>query len=109
MLAGRSHLALVGLCLATTLPVCADPLLDFSLFDVPPVEQRVQQMPLMRWLVRDDAEQFCEAIALKDGHVNRPGGCVYWQLSAGTCVMVTTPSTTHSQLGHLFVHCLQGK
>lgn len=87
----------------------ADVLLDFGLFDVPLPAQRVQSQPVMRWLVRQDAEQFCAQAQPQDGHASRPGGCVFWQVDAGRCTMVTTASTTHSLMGHLFLHCLQGK
>lgn len=69
----------------------------------------VQLQPVMRWWVRPDAEQFCAQAQPQDGHFSRQGGCVFWQVNAGRCTMVTTSSTTHSLLGHLFLHCLQGK
>lgn len=87
----------------------ADPLLDFSLFDVPASAQRVQSAPVVSWLVRPDAEQFCQNVQPQDGHVSRQGGCVTWELRPGKCTIVTTSSTTHSVLGHLMLHCLRGK
>ena len=87
----------------------SDALLDFRLFNVPQPTQLVQKSPVVSWLVRPDAERFCADAAPRDGHISRQEGCVYWQLAAGKCTVVTTASTTHSQLGHLFLHCLQGK
>lgn len=87
----------------------ADPLLDFSMFSVPDPSQMAIKAPVTSWLVRPDAEDYCASAGPKDGHVSRPEGCVYWQLAAGKCTIVTTASTTHSQLGHLFLHCLRGK
>lgn len=89
--------------------VQADPLLDFGLFDVPPQAQRAQSAPLVTWLVRPDAAQYCATAQPQDGHAIRHGECAYWQLKQGRCTIVTTASTTHSQLGHLFLHCLTGK
>lgn len=90
-------------------PAHADPLLDFNLFEVPPQSQLVMKAPVVRWLVRQDAETACAQVSPKDGHVNRREGCVYWHFSSNVCTVVTTSSTTHSQLGHLFLHCLRGK
>lgn len=87
----------------------ADPLLDFRMFNVPDPSQLVMKSPVMRWLVRADAQQHCEGAQPKDGHVSRPEGCVYWHRATGTCTLVTTAWTTHSQLGHLFLHCLKGQ
>lgn len=113
---GRSRPAvgMAGLTLASALalpsgPVQADPLLDFNLFDVPPQSQLVMKAPVVRWQVRPDAETACTQANPKDGHVNRREGCVHWHLASNVCTLVTTSSTTHSQLGHLFLHCLQGK
>ena len=102
----------VLVCLLAGLPggaQASDALLDFRLFNVPQGPQLVQKSPVVSWLVRPDAERFCASAMPKDGHISRQEGCVYWQLAAGKCIVVTTASTTHSQLGHLFLHCLQGK
>jgi hypothetical protein len=52
---------------------------------------------------------YCQQAQPKDGFVSRPEGCVFWQTESQSCTIVTTDLTTHSQLGHLFVHCLQAK
>lgn len=98
-----------GLVLGLPLLVAADPLLDFALIDVSPSTQRVQSAPVVSWLIQSDAERFCATVPAKDGHAQRPEGCVYWQLNPARCTIVTTASTTHSQLGHLFLHCLKAK
>ena len=87
----------------------SDALLDFRFFNVPQPSQLVQKSPVVSWLVRPDAEQFCALVMPQDGHISRQEGCVYWQLGEEKCTVVTTASTTHSQLGHLFLNCLQGK
>jgi len=89
--------------------VHADPLLDFAMFSVPAPAQLAIKAPVVSWLVRQDAESYCAQAFPKDGYASRSEGCVYWQLAAGKCTVVTTSSTTHSQLGHLFLRCLQGK
>ena len=89
--------------------VAADPLLDFALFSPPEVSKRRVAEPEVSWLVRPNASSFCQQAQPKDGFVSRPEGCVYWQIQASRCTIVTTSQTTHSQLGHLFVHCLQGR
>ena len=87
----------------------ADALLDFSTFQVPLPERRAVQNPLrVRWLIRADAQTHCDQATPQDGHARRPEGCVYWHLAQGSCTVVTTASTTHSQLGHLYLHCLNG-
>lgn len=91
------------------LPALADPLLDFGYFDVPTQSQLAMKAPLVRWQVRADAQTACADAQPKDGYASRQEGCVYWHLSANLCTIVTTASTTHSQMGHLFLRCLQGK
>lgn len=87
-------------------PVLADRLLDFSMFNPPELSQRRIKEPVVSWLVHPQASGFCQLASPKDGFVSRPEGCVYWQLLGSRCTIVTTGQTTHSQLGHLFVHCL---
>jgi hypothetical protein len=87
----------------------ADSLLDFSLFSPPEVSKRRVAEPEVSWLVKPNASSFCQQAQPKDGFVSRPEGCVYWQIQASRCTIVTTAQSTHSQLGHLFVHCLQGR
>ena len=90
-------------------PAMADRLLDFSLFNPPEVAQRRIAEPVVSWLVHPQASGFCQHAGPKDGFVSRPEGCVYWQIQASRCTIVTTGQTTHSQLGHLFMHCLQAR
>lgn len=87
----------------------ADTLLDFSMFNPPVTEDRVIKEPVVSWVVRPDAQSFCEQVEPKDGFHARPEGCVYWYRKTSSCTIVTTNNTTHSQLGHLFVRCMQGK
>jgi hypothetical protein len=90
-------------------PAAADPLLDFSVFSPPDYAQRRLPEPTVSWLVHPQASERCQSAEPKDGFVRREEGCVYWQLSTSQCTIVTTGQTTHSLLGHLFIHCLQGK
>jgi hypothetical protein len=85
----------------------SDSLLDFTVFEPPETSQRKLPDPVVSWLVKPNASTYCQQVQLKDGFVTRPEGCVFWQLQASRCTIVTTGQTTHSQLGHLFVHCLQ--
>lgn len=87
----------------------ADSLLDFSMFKPPTSEQRTISEPVVSWLVRPNAQTFCEQAQPKDGFFARPEGCVYWHRKNASCTIVTTNSTTHSQLGHLFVRCMTGQ
>jgi hypothetical protein len=91
------------------MPAKADRLLDFSLFNPPELEQRKVPEPVVSWLVKPNASSYCQQAGPKDGFVSRQEGCVYWQLQSGQCTIVTTGHTTHSLLGHLFVHCLQAR
>jgi len=90
-------------------PAMADKLLDFSVFSPPVLSQRRIAAPQVSWLVRPQASGYCQQAQPKDGFVSRPEGCVFWQTESQSCTIVTTDLTTHSQLGHLFVHCLQAK
>ena len=99
----------MGFVLLMNLFAHADPLLDFTLFNPPPAAQRKIAEPVVTWLVRPDAETYCAQATPKDGYHARPEGCVYFNKQASSCTIVTTNSTTHSQLGHLFVHCLQAQ
>ena len=90
-------------------PAMADRLLDFSVFNPPDVSQRRIVEPLVSWVVHPQASGYCQHAQPKDGFVSRPEGCVFWQIKTASCTIVTTGLTTHSQLGHLFVHCLQAR
>lgn len=96
-------------CRVFTQAAQADTLLDFSMFNPPAAEQRVIKEPVVSWVVRPDAQSFCEQAEPKDGFHARSEGCVYWYRKTSSCTIVTTNNTTHSQLGHLFVRCMQGK
>lgn len=97
---------LITLAVACTSAV-GDTLLDFTVFEPPQAAQRRLPDPVVSWLVKPNASTYCQQVQLKDGFVTRAEGCVFWQLQASRCTIVTTGQTTHSQLGHLFVHCLQ--
>jgi len=100
---------LVFLCLALVNAARADPLLDFRMFKPPETSQRAIREPIVSWLIRPKPESFCSTAEPKDGFVARPEGCVYWQVASSQCTVVTDSPTTHSQLGHLLLHCLMGK
>lgn len=102
-------IGVVGLVLGCSWQARADALLDFTLFNPPPVAQRKIVDPVMTWLIQPDPKAYCENALPKDGLFVRPEGCVYWSVGLSSCTIVTTNSTTHSQLGHLFVHCLQAQ
>jgi hypothetical protein len=99
----------LGLAFVCSVQARADSLLDFTMFNPPTAEQRKIADPVMTWLVQADPKAYCEKASPKDGMFVRPEGCVYWHVRSSSCTIVTTNSTTHSQLGHLFVHCLQGQ
>jgi hypothetical protein len=101
--------ALLSCAMLAAQPAMADRLLDFSVFKPPEVAQRRIAEPVVSWLVHPQASGFCQHAGPKDGFVSRLEGCVYWQTQASRCTIVTTGQTTHSQLGHLFVHCLQAR
>jgi hypothetical protein len=105
----RLSLILFSFAMLTSSPAMADRLLDFTLFNPPELSQRKIPEPVVSWLVHPQASGFCQQASPQDGFVSRPEGCVYWQIQASRCTIVTTGQTTHSQLGHLFVHCLQAR
>lgn len=87
----------------------ADPLLDFRTFNAPDPGKRAISLPTVSWIVHPQAETYCQHAQPKDGFLSRPEGCVFWQTAASRCTLVTRPLTTHSQLGHLLLHCMEGK
>jgi hypothetical protein len=87
----------------------SDALLDFTMFNPPTTEQRKIMDPVVTWLVQSDPKSYCEKASPKDGYFVRPEGCVYWQVKSSSCTIVTTNDTTHSQLGHLFLRCMQAR
>jgi hypothetical protein len=86
----------------------ADPLIDLSMFNPPAAENRNIAEPTVEWIVHPQASAYCARVPVKDGFVSRPEACVYWKLVDKKCVVVTTASTSHSELGHLFLACLKG-
>jgi hypothetical protein len=83
-----------------------DSLLDFSLVMPPQGEKIKLVQPVVSWLVRDDAPQYCEKVPDQDGFSVWREGCVYWSKSKPSCTIVTTAQTTHSQMGRLFLYCM---
>ena len=102
-------LIVMGIGLLMTARAHSDPLLDFTLFNPPPAAQRKIAEPVVAWLVKPNAQTYCAQAQPKDGFHARPEGCVYWHVQTSSCTIVTTNNTTHSQLGHLFVHCMLGQ
>jgi hypothetical protein len=101
--------ALLYLTSLLSLATHADPLLDFKLFNATDPSMRKINLPTVKWIVHPEAETYCQQAQPKDGFVSRTEGCVYWQVATSRCTLVTRPSTTHSQLGHLLLHCMEGK
>lgn len=83
-------------------------LLDFSLVLPPPPEQHVLVRPTVSWDLRVDAATHCASVEGHDGQGAWRQGCVLWRKSDNTCTIVTTPKTSHSVMGRLFMLCLSG-
>jgi NAD(P)H-nitrite reductase large subunit len=108
------YISVVGLGVLGIVFVCsfqarADSLLDFTVFNPPAAAKRQIQEPIVSWLIKPNAQTYCEQAQPKDGFYSRQEGCVYWARKSSTCTIITTNNTTHSQLGHLFVHCMLGQ
>ena len=102
------RLLALGLAWCATV-VCAqvpDPLLDFSPVAPPQGDKIKLVQPLVTWLVRPDAAQYCEQVKDQDGFAVWKEGCVYWSKAKPSCTIVTTGNTTHSQMGRLFLSCM---
>lgn len=84
----------------------SDPLLDFSPVMPPPPDKLKLVQPVVSWLVRPNAAQYCEEIKDQDGFSAWQEGCVYWSKARPSCTIVTTAKTTHSQMGRLFLYCM---
>ena len=83
-----------------------DSLLDFSIVAPPSVDKHKIVQPVVNWLTRPDAQQYCEQIKEHEGFAVWQEGCVYWTKAPASCTVVTTGRTTHSQVGRLFLLCL---
>jgi hypothetical protein len=84
-----------------------DPLLDFLPVMPPQGEKNKLSQPVVSWLVRPDAAQYCEQVKDHDGFGVWQEGCAYWSKAKPSCTIVTTGKTTHSQMGHLFILCMR--
>lgn len=83
-----------------------DALLDFSPVMPPQADKLKLVQPVVSWLVRPDAAQYCEQVKDQDGYSVWQEGCVYWSRAKPSCTIVTTAKTTHSQMGRLFLFCM---
>ena len=100
----------IGAALGTlALPSGADPLLDFGVVSPPAPSQRAIVEPVVSWVVNPDPQAYCNKVTPRDGVAMWQEACVVWPRATSRCTVVTRASTSHSQLGHLFVHCLQGR
>jgi hypothetical protein len=86
----------------------ADPLIDLGLVTPPRLEQRAMPEPVVTWIVSPRPSSFCASVKVKDGFIARAESCAYWHFQTNNCTMVTSSSTAHSELGHLFLACLRG-
>lgn len=84
----------------------ADPLLDFGVFTAP--TQRAIAEPVVSWLVHPRPQEYCRTTSPRDGSMAWRDACVVWHKATSRCTIVTPSSTSHSQLGHLFLHCIKG-
>jgi hypothetical protein len=83
-----------------------DPLLDFSFVAPPSVDKQKLVQPIVHWLTKTNAPDYCAQIKGHDGFAVWQEGCVYWVRTPASCTIVTTGRTTHSQIGRLFLLCL---
>ena len=93
--------------LAMTSLQASESLFDFSLVLPPTPDKHAVIRPAVSWEVRPDASTYCAQAPEQEGHAVWREGCVSWNRSKSTCTIVTTVSTTHSVMGHLFLLCLQ--
>ena len=105
----NAFLKITILCFFVVSPLRAqttDALLDFSPV-MPPQGDKIKLVqPIVSWLVRPDAALYCEQVKDQDGFAVWQEGCVYWSKAKPSCTIVTTAKTTHSQMGRLFLFCM---
>lgn len=89
-------------------PATADPLFDFSTFDMPAPQQLQMRQPRVIWRIAANPQTVCARTQPQDGTSTWQGSCATWHLASKQCSLVTTADTTHSVLGHLFLACLTG-
>lgn len=73
----------------------------------PQGEKNKLPQPVVSWLVRPDAAQYCEHVKDQDGYGVWQEGCAYWSIAKPSCTIVTTDKTTHSQIGRLYLLCMR--
>lgn len=104
LLISKAILCAAGL--MTCMHALADPLLDFGFFTAP--AQRAIAEPVVSWVVHPRPQDFCRTTSPRDGSASWREACVVWHKSSSRCTIVTPNESSHSQLGHLFLHCIRG-
>ena len=85
------------------------PAVDQVLFKPEPAENRVLASPQIKWLSRQDAQDYCARIL---GVSGKPGirvmACAFWNVRRKECTMVTPAQTQFNYIGHEMRHCFEG-
>ena len=101
-------LPVIFLCACETTAL-APPTVDRVRFVPAPEEKRTINEPSVRWLLREDASEYCARIlGLPNSPTARVIACAFWNVPRKTCGIVTAPATGVNYLGHELRHCFEG-
>ena len=87
------------------------PMAEIRSFTVPPESIQAISEIRLRWMIREDAREYCQA-QLKRPPASPttplPLACALWNTHTKECTVVTQPTTTHVIMGHEVHHCFSG-
>jgi len=107
VLAGcASALVLVNLSACVSIPAQ-----EMEPFRAKPVSARMMSQVQLSWELREDVSAHCAKemkMDMEKAFITPPQACAFWNRRTRECVVVTSPNTTHTVLGHEVRHCFEG-
>lgn len=87
------------------------PMAEIRSFTVPPESIQAISEIRLRWMIREDAREYCQAQLKRPPASPKtplPLACALWNTHTKECTVVTQPTTTHVIMGHEVHHCFSG-
>lgn len=109
-------MGLLGLIVLGALTSCRSlpdgtPLAEVRSFTVPPESIQAISEIRLRWMIREDAGEYCREQLKRPGTTASgpvPLACALWNTKTKECTVVTEATTTHVVMGHEVHHCFAG-
>ena len=105
----------MALVLCCTLGACqglpdGTPLAELRSFTVPPESVQAIGEIRVRWVIREDASEYCQKATKTSAAAGkpRPLACAVWNTTTKDCMIITAPTTNHMIMGHEIHHCFVG-